>query len=474
MFQLGQWEHSEFHSGEYTKIKTQVNYSNEIPSKLDSTIVNLTIYDPQGSIWYEEIKIPELNGTFISSKIYFGALNTTGGMYNYTLFWSNGTALGGLKSNFLVIHNSSTTLLKPDDAKLDLRTEGFIGDIIPIRILLRDSENNLTISKAIISYNWTDGTRYFTESALGIYETIIDTSDLLSFGLYNIEIKSLKVGFIESNITLEINLGETTNLMVLESEYNIELHANSTIKFKFSDFDGDGIDGATVNVDINNRSFYSITNPGNGTYIIEFSTLFIENIGIYQLKINFSEISYEPQFYTYQFQIIEQSVNLYVYLNSQPVNENSLLEATFKEEINVSTRAMSNIDQRYLSGGIITLICGNYQKNLTEYNNYWFNTSINCSQEIFSFGINYIYLKFQHQNYRTETFGFQFLINQIEIDVEPISFEDAVNVFVGDTVEVQIKLKDHIGNNYIENASVSYEWEFGIGTFIEMVIIELI
>ncbi|MHA2010362.1 MAG: hypothetical protein ACW980_23870, partial [Promethearchaeota archaeon] len=133
MFQLGQWEHSEFHSGEYTKIKTQVNYSNEIPSKLDSTIVNLTIYDPQGSIWYEEIKIPELNGTFISSKIYFGALNTTGGMYNYTLFWSNGTALGGLKSNFLVIHNSSTTLLKPDDAKLDLRTEGFIGDIIPIR-----------------------------------------------------------------------------------------------------------------------------------------------------------------------------------------------------------------------------------------------------------------------------------------------------------------------------------------------------
>ncbi|KKL68394.1 hypothetical protein LCGC14_2125420, partial [marine sediment metagenome] len=203
------------------------------------------------------------------------------------------------------------------------------------------------------------------------------------------------------------------------------------------------------------------TNP-----VEEFSGQ-VDEVMVFNRTLSATEIT---NLYNRGLQIIEQSVNLDVYLNSQRVNENSMLEATFNEEINVSTRAMSNIDRKYLSGGVITLIIGDYQKNLTEYDNYWFNTSIIGSQEILSFGNNYIYLKFQHQNqnYRTETFGFQFLIKQIEIDVETINFSDSVDVLVGETVEIQIKLIDHISNEFIENASVSYDWEFGIGTFTEI------
>ena len=461
----GQWESTaSFNTAESTGIKTQLNYTNKIPNDVGD--LNLTIYYPNGSIFYEESKEP-VGGNVVFSQITFGSSNTSGGVYKYTLFWSNGTALGGLNSSFIVIHDTLLTLLKPDDAKIDLRTEGFVGDIIPIRVLLKNSENNFTISNAVLLYNWTDGTRYFTESAMGIYETVIDTADLLTRGLHEILIKSSKTGFFDSNITLEINLGEETNLQVLDSDYNIELHANGSIRFKFSDFDGDGIDGAMVNISISNKSLYSISNPGNGTYLIEFSTLYIDNVGIYQLSINFSAVNYEPQYYIYQFQIIDQSVNITLYLNSQNINENSLSGYTFNEIINLSARAISNIDKEYLLGGNMTLISGDYQQNLIENGSLWYNTSILCTPEVFSFGINYAYLEFQHSNYRTATFGFQLLMGQLEIKVVPIDFNDSIQAGVGETLNIQITLMDSETNDYITDATVRLSWEYGIGRFNE-------
>ena len=469
MLKQGKWEHTSFDTGESTRIKTQVNYSSEIPSNIESTEVNLTIFDPEGHQWYSEVKSPLSNGTVFFSEVTFSALNTTGGQFEYTLFWSNGTALGGLKSNFIVNHQSQIQLLKPDDAKIDLRTDGFVGDIIPVRIILTDPENNLSISDAIISYNWTGGsTLNFTEAAIGIYETVLDTADLSSRGLYEILISSSKLGFLESNLTLEINLGEETNLQRLESEYNIELHANSSIKFKFTDFSGDGIDGATVNISISNSSHYSIENlgDGNGIYDIEFNTIYIGNIGIYQLNFSFSATGYEPQYYVYQFQIIEQSVNLSVFINSVNIQENSLFEATFFDVINISAKAMSIIDEDYISGGNITWISESYEKNLTEFVNDWYNSSVECLPEHFPSGINFIYLKFEHSNYKTQTFGFEILIDRIEFDVAIVGHEESnptIKAEIGGSLVLQIELQDIETDQPIENATVFYEWTYGVG-----------
>jgi len=461
-----------FTTGEFTRIKTQVNYSSEIPSNIASTEVNLTIFDPEGNQWYSEVNTPLANGTVFFSEITFSALNTTGGQFKYTLIWSNGTALGGFKSSFIVNHQSQIKLLKPDDAKLDLRTDGFVGDIVPLRIILTDPENNLSISDAIISYNWTGGTTLnFSEAAIGVYEAILDTADLSSRGLYEILISSSKLGFIESNLSLKINLGEETNLQRLESEYNIELHANSTIKFKFTDFSGSGIDGAIINISINNPSHYLIENLGNGIYDIEFSTLYIDNIGIYQLNFSFSATGYEPQYYGYQFQIIEQSVNISVFLNTVNIQENTVYEITYFDKINVSAKVMSTIDKNYISGGIFTWISDSYQKNLTEYMDYWYNSSIECLPEYFSSGINFIYLKFEHPNYRTLTFGFEVLVDRIEFNVDIVGYGDlnpTINVEKGGILELQLRLLDLKTNQTIENGTILYEWKYGVGEFEEI------
>ncbi len=464
----GQWvQSSSFKSGDSTRIKTQVNYSNEIPPNSESTYVNLTIYHPNGTIFYEESKHPELNGngTVFFSEITFGSLNTIGGYYNYTLLWSNGTALGGLESNFLIIHNSSLTLNKPNDARGDLRTDGMVGDYIPLSVILEDSENNNTVSNAIVTYNWTGGQQILIEESVpGFYETIIDTSGLI-IGIYRIVINSSKIGYFDSNLTLEINLGEATNLQVIESDYFIEFHGNGTIRLKFTKSDGKtGIDGANIEIsNITNPNHYYVNNTGEGIYLIEFNSSFISKLGIYKMRINFTATEYEPQFYIYQFQIIEQSVNLTVLINSQEIEENELIRASYNDIIRISVKGLAINDQNYLSGANITWISEKYAVNLTESANLWYNESITCSSSVVSLGINYVYIIFKLDSYATTTFDFQLLISQKTIEVISIDFDDKVDAEPGEDLTIEIQLKEAGSNTNIDGAIVSYSWEYGVG-----------
>lgn len=310
MFKDGEWGDSSFRTGDTTRIKTQINYSNEIPNNLDLTNADLTVYFPNGTIWFQESETPFSNGTVIFSDMTFTSENSVGGIYNYTIFWSNKTTIGGLKSNFIVVHDSYLTILKPDDAKSDNQTGATVGDIIPLRVYLRDAETGQSIPDAIISYNWTGGTNYLTDAALGIYETILDTSDLVGYGLYNIIIQSSKTGFINSNLTLLINLGENTNLQRLESDSKIVIHENSTIRFLYySEFDDEGIPNAQVSINITNSDYYTIQDLTEGIYSVEFSTVFYNQTGVYRLVFEFTAIGYEPQIHIYQFEIIDPPTN---------------------------------------------------------------------------------------------------------------------------------------------------------------------
>ena len=301
----GQWGASEFQTGDIAQIKAQINKTNEIPPGLDQTIANLTIYSPEGGLWFEDSAIPMTNGTVIFSNFNIAAQNSTGGIYNFKIFWGNGTSVGGIDSNFVIRHDSYIKLLRPDDAKLDNRTGGVVGDILPLRIYLRDTENNESISNAIISFNWTSGTRYLVEVGLGIYDAILDTSDLGSLGLYTIIISSYKIGFENSTLILEINLGEDTVLQRLGSDSSIIINQNSTITFfYYSKISEAGITGATVAVNISNPMYYSITETTAGTYSILINTVFLASTGTYQLIFEFSAPGYEPQSHIYQFNIV--------------------------------------------------------------------------------------------------------------------------------------------------------------------------
>lgn len=411
---------TEFRTHDNLSIIGQINHSNFIPAELGNTQVNLTIYNPEGEVWHEDFLNPLSNGSFEFSKISFSSLNATGGYYNFTLFWSNHTALGGIKSQFLVIHNSSIILLKPEEAKKDFTTDAFLGDIIPIRLQYKDAENNNSITKAQIKYNWTNGVELFAEIGTGIYETILDTSDLGKNGFYSLFINASQLGFEESNFSLVLKIVEPTNLQRVESEYYVELHDNFSLKYQFTNSSGGGINNAVIELDLDS-TYYKINDYTDGNYTIWVNTSYIEKIGVYQLKLNFTKENFETQSTTIQFEIVEQTVNITTFINDNRIEKNAVIEAYFKEIINISVRVQANIDKLFLTDANLSIISKNYEKELIEQGT-WFNLSLALSASNFSDGLNFVYISFVKENYAPTNFGLNLLIAE-----QPVNLSVTIN-----------------------------------------------
>lgn len=211
MLKDGDWVNSEFKSGDSTIIKTNISMQNEILD-LQDTNCSLKIYDPNGKLWFNEnIQPNSTTGLAQFSRLHFASHNTTGGIYEYSLFWSNGIDVGGIRSSFTMNHNSSTIILKPDIIEENI-IDGFYGDIIPLRLYFTDSEKDIPISEAAIHYNYTNNQLYSFEEVLpGVYDAIVNTEIFNGSGKYNISIKTVKTGFIAKGMELQLNLKERIN-----------------------------------------------------------------------------------------------------------------------------------------------------------------------------------------------------------------------------------------------------------------------
>lgn len=208
MLKDGQWVNSEFQSGDSTIIKTNISNQGEIPD-LQNTNCSLKVYSPEGILWHnEKIQPNSTTGLVQFSRINFASQNTTGGVYEYSIFWSNGIDVGGVKSRFTINHNSSMAILKPEDIE-GYKIEGYYGDIIPLRLYLTDIEKDIPISEALIYYNFTNNETYSFEEVLpGVYDTIIDTETFNGAGTYNISISTSKIGFFTNGMELQLSLRE--------------------------------------------------------------------------------------------------------------------------------------------------------------------------------------------------------------------------------------------------------------------------
>jgi len=189
--------------------------------------------------------------------------------------------------------------------------------------------------------------------------------------------------------------------------------------------------------------------------------------GLNYIYLRFQQANYTTKTFSFQLFIRTQSINLTSYIDSQQVQENYLAEKKFNEHITLSCRAYAKGEQIFLSNCTIIFINGDYEHNLTEYVNYWYNGSIVISTTHFELGLNYVYIKFIQTNYSTTTFSFQIQVQQIKIDLETIDFDDSIEAYLGESIKIEIKLVEEYSNIPIEGAEISYEWEFGVGEFEE-------
>ncbi|MCK4383642.1 MAG: hypothetical protein KAW66_10140, partial [Candidatus Lokiarchaeota archaeon] len=267
------------------------------------------------------------------------------------------------------------------------------------------------------------------------------------------------------NLTVSINSEEITANYLIESYFqqtiNISARAYAVIDEVF-------LSGGMITLMSNNfqKNFTEMPSTYFSTLVIIDGANF--SSGINNIFLRFEQANYTTNTFSFQLFVRAQNVNLTTLINYQEIHEDYLIEGSFNEEFQISCRAFAEIESVYLSGGSITFINGEYEVELIENADYWFNRTILISTSSFSIGPNYAYLRFQQNNYTTSIFTFQVLVNQIEININTPDFEGLISGAPGETVSIKLNLTEAGSTYYIENATVIYSWNFGAGYFTEI------
>ncbi|MFX0012650.1 MAG: hypothetical protein ACFE9R_20230, partial [Candidatus Hermodarchaeota archaeon] len=400
-------------------------------------------YDFNSTISYAEVNYSSNFGSlgpmiYIGFGIYFAEIDTSSlelGDYYFSV-----SARNQYYEN-LTIYNLIHLKIVPEPLALNLSRrviQANANSITSCQLSVIGAINKIRLSPANLSTNWFNPYNV-TLQPNGTY--------ILDFSTENIP----PHGYLES-YTIEIyanktNYGETTDYLTLLvyplptiADTNASLYAvyqNDIIKVKANytkEVSNELIGGANCTIEW--QGAYFIT-PILNEYEI---TLYTSGLAVdyYNVLITFNRAGYETAFKSITIVIKDQPIELSVQIDNQDITANYLLEISYNQQFHLSCRAFATVDAIFLSGGTITFINGEHVIELTETAESWFNETIIISKEYFTIGLNNVNLKFQQNNYTITVFGFQILVNQIEINVDTLDFEGVIRASPGDSVIIQL------------------------------------
>ncbi|MFX0082754.1 MAG: hypothetical protein ACFE94_13470 [Candidatus Hodarchaeota archaeon] len=463
----GEWlQNNTFLSGDFINITGKITDSSLISSYIQQTEAQLHIKFPNGTVWYSQnqLKSPDSNGYIYFDNFQIPSLppNYEVGEYQAIITWNNSyisglNETGVICKDFTIIHKS---LLISDQYFYD---EIFEGEMINLKVSFNDKENYDAIQNAIVYLdNFSGGRQYFSEISPGYYFLEFDTTGGVADN-NTLTIYANSTSYTNSQVNVSVELIQQTVLTAEEYPTmqviwndNFTIHLNYTMKST-----GDGISTMPTN----NWLGETHTVEGNpGEYNITCNSSAYEVNKIHSLIINADKEGYESKTIIIGIFLIKRQINMSVYIDSLKVPELYQAKKSFHEVLSVSVRISDTVTSDFLSGEVLTLISENYIQNLTYTADFWYNLSIPCSPSNFSLGLNSIDIRFIKDNYEICIFSFQLLINQIELTIETIGFEDTINAEKGETITVQLQLLDPNTNKSVENASITYSWKYGIGS----------
>jgi len=398
-------------------------------------------------------------GTFTLNFSTFG-IPTQGVLESFTItIFANKTNYGTTTGFITLIVNPIHTIADANKTVIN----AYLNETVYLKVNYTIEGSNELISGANCSVEWQGLSNIVSVDDEFIIS--LDTSGL-SINDYTALMTLEHVGYTTAfrSVTIIVNPIQTNadaNRSAVYAYLNeiIYLKVNYTIEGS-----NELISGANCSVDWEGESnIVSVDDE----FIISLDTSGL-SINDYTVLMTLEHAGYTTAFKSVTVTISNQNVNLTVAIDFLEVNENSLIPFYFNEVITLSCRASAMLEQIYLSGGTITFISTQFEQKFMKYNNSWFNTSIQISASNFSLGINYVYIEFQQDNYTTTTFSFQILVNQIEIDVQTIDFQDSIEANTGEKIIIRINLTESETLDFIEEANISYYWDFGQGYFEEI------
>ncbi|MCK5390609.1 MAG: hypothetical protein KAJ36_08965, partial [Candidatus Thorarchaeota archaeon] len=253
------------------------------------SLVNFTIYHPNGSEWLTETAIADASGYATTNVFTLAGANASAGNWmvqavtndiGATASWHSA---GFFKRSFGITHNSNLTLTHPTDAVGTLQTNVTFGDLLLIIAKAEDIDSSVLVSGGTLTLNWILGSDTFDDSGNGEYTKILDTSSLPGKGPYVIDLTWTHPYYDSSatNLTILVNYATT----LTSPEYpgiSGGIGYNQSFSVDFRNVNGTGITSATVYCNWSNP--YTMTPEGFGSYSFELDTTGIP-LGLYPVEI---------------------------------------------------------------------------------------------------------------------------------------------------------------------------------------------
>lgn len=419
--------------------------------------------------WFNSYNITDHNnGTYTLDFSTFN-IPTSGYLESYDIEISaNKTNYGNTNEFITLLVHPISTVAKVNISLVTINS----NEIVNLKVNYTIENSNDLIFGSNCTVTW-QGSSLINPVSDG-FDIKLFTSGLL-VDYYSVLIKLEKAGFEvafesvtiiiieqEVNLTVSINSEELTTNSLIDSYFQQAINISARV---YAVFDEEFLSGGLITLMSNNyqKNFTELPSTYFSTSLILDGANF--NSGINNIFLRFEQANYTTKIFPFQLFIRAQNVNLSTQINYREIHDGYLYQQSFNQGFHLSCRAFADIEGVFLSGGKITFINGEYEVELYENADYWFNQTILISTSTFSIGPNYAYLEFQQNNYSTTIFAFQVFVNQLEIDVDILGFEGFISGTPGETVLIRLNLTELGSSNYIENATVFYSWIFGVGYF---------
>ncbi|MFW9823337.1 MAG: hypothetical protein ACFFE4_10400 [Candidatus Thorarchaeota archaeon] len=432
-----------------------VNISINETVSLSNTLLNFTIYNPDDIQFYHESREPtsynEKFGNFTVGE------NMTAGKYQARIQWVNNISylgidqVGYIELDFIVWHHTNLSATESYIEKIE-------GDPCLIKVNYTDIDFDTYIDFASVSYNSTfgqSGSMVYLGS--GIYFLDLDTSSL-GLGDYYFSFNASKI-FYQNQTAIDL-----IQLKIVSQPLAIELPdsvisgiANSYVSCQIN------VTGALsrtliwpANVSTSWQNLYDVTNHNNGTYSLNFSTVGLPEKGIIEtyavsIYVNKTGHGSTSSFITITIFPIQTTINVNKSLNHATINEIVYIKINYT--IESSSMLILGANYTVVWPSLFNIIPDTQGITLQ------LNT-IDLSVDTYTATI-----KAEKVGYETAFTTVTIIVDYIAFNITSVNFQDSIDLIKGETRTLEIKLTDPLTGANIDDASVVYDWEFGIGYF---------
>ncbi|MFX1364120.1 MAG: hypothetical protein ACFE9Y_04265 [Promethearchaeota archaeon] len=314
--------------------------------------------------------------------------------------------------------------------------------------------HTLIPGKTNISTDWHKPYEILNDTIEGTYILNFSTYDVPTQGTletFTIQVFANKTNYGSTSAYISLTVHPIPTIVNVNKSF-IDVHSTENFSLEVNymvESSSEIITEAILNITWS--SFYDVELTPSG-FIVECSTEGL-SLDVYTLLIQVDHPGYETAFKNVNVNILPKSTSLEIFLNQIEKTSDRSISIVWNESLNITVRYIDFMTKSYIDGATVLVNDSNTSESL--YHNIPQYSRIFNPGEL-SIGIHHFIVTAEKENYFKFSSDVTITVQQIEINIKTISFNNSLEIFAGKSTDLIIKLTEYNTRNIIENANVSY------------------